>query len=47
MDHCANPKEFREYWKHYYGPTISVYKFNDDQPQRIEALDHDFLNFLT
>lgn len=47
MDHCATPIEFREYWKRNYGPTIVVYKFNADQPERVEALDRDFLTFLT
>jgi ubiquinone/menaquinone biosynthesis C-methylase UbiE len=47
MDHCANPTEFREYWKRNYGPTIATYRFNEDQPERIEALDRDFLSFLT
>ena len=47
MDHCANPTEFREYWKRNYGPTIAAYRFNQDQPERVEALDRDFLAFLT
>ena len=47
MDHCADPTEFREYWKRNYGPTIAVYRFNADRPERIEALDRDFLRFLT
>ncbi|MGB8505164.1 class I SAM-dependent methyltransferase [Mycobacterium sp.] len=47
MDHCANPLEFREYWKRNYGPTIAVYRFNEDRPDRIEQLDRDFLSFLT
>jgi ubiquinone/menaquinone biosynthesis C-methylase UbiE len=47
MDHCVNPLEFREYWKRNYGPTISVYRFNEDRPERIEDLDRAFLNFLT
>ncbi len=46
MDHCATPEEFREYWKTNYGPTIAVYKYNADSPERIEALDRDFLAFL-
>ena len=45
MDHCANPLEFREYWKRNYGPTIAVYRFNEDRPDRIEQLDRDFLSF--
>jgi ubiquinone/menaquinone biosynthesis C-methylase UbiE len=47
MDRCANPTEFREYWKRNYGPIIATYRFNEDQPERIEALDRDFLSFLT
>ena len=46
MDHCANPLEFREYWKRNYGPTIAVYRFNEDHPERVEQLDSDFLSFL-
>ena len=47
MDHCATPAEFREYWKRNYGPTIAAYRFNQDQPDRVAALDDDFLAFLT
>jgi SAM-dependent methyltransferase len=47
MDHCADPLGFREYWKRNYGPTIAAYRFNQDQPERVAALDHDFLAFLT
>jgi ubiquinone/menaquinone biosynthesis C-methylase UbiE len=47
MDHCADPTEFREYWKRTYGPTIAVYRFNEDQPDRLADLDRDFLAFLT
>ncbi len=47
LDHCAEPVEFREYWKRNYGPTIAAYTFNADQPDRVEALDRDFLSFLT
>jgi ubiquinone/menaquinone biosynthesis C-methylase UbiE len=47
MDHCATALEFREYWKRNYGPTIAAYRFNQDQRERVEALDRDFLRFLT
>ena len=47
MDHCATPTDFREYWKRNYGPTIAAYRFNADRPDRVEALDRDFLTFLT
>jgi ubiquinone/menaquinone biosynthesis C-methylase UbiE len=46
LDHCADPTEFREYWKRNYGPTISAYKFNAGDPDRVNALDKDFLDFL-
>ena len=47
LDHCTEPTQFREYWKSNYGPTIAAYKFNADAPDRIDALDRDFLEFLT
>jgi SAM-dependent methyltransferase len=47
MDHCADPLEFREYWKRNYGPTIAAYRFNQDRPESVVALDRDFLAFLT
>jgi ubiquinone/menaquinone biosynthesis C-methylase UbiE len=47
LDHCTQPAEFREYWKRNYGPTIAAYKFNADAPERVDALDRDFLDFLT
>ena len=47
LDHCAEPTEFREYWKRNYGPTIAAYKYNADAPERVDALDRDFLEFLT
>ncbi|KAB7756012.1 MULTISPECIES: class I SAM-dependent methyltransferase [Mycobacteriaceae] len=47
MARCPTPVEFREYWKTNYGPTIAVYNFNADQPDRIAQLDSDFEQFLT
>lgn len=47
MARCPTPVEFREYWKTNYGPTIAVYNFNADQPDRIAQLDNDFEQFLT
>lgn len=46
MNHCPTPLEFREYWKRNYGPTIAAYRFNENDPDRVAALDHDFLTFL-
>jgi ubiquinone/menaquinone biosynthesis C-methylase UbiE len=47
IDHCATPEEFREYWKRNYGPTIAAYAFTAADPDRVAALDRDFLAFLT
>ena len=47
MNRCATPLEFREYWKRNYGPTIAAYRFTGEHPERVEALDRDFLEFLT
>jgi 2-polyprenyl-6-hydroxyphenyl methylase/3-demethylubiquinone-9 3-methyltransferase len=47
FDRCADPEEFREYWKRNYGPTIAVYAFNAADPIRVAALDAAFLEFLT
>ena len=34
-------EEFRDYFKAYYGPTISAYRNIADDPQRVAALDAD------
>jgi SAM-dependent methyltransferase len=47
MTAAGDPADFREYWKRHYGPTIAVYRFNADDPDRVAALDRDFLRFLT
>jgi ubiquinone/menaquinone biosynthesis C-methylase UbiE len=47
IDHCADPTAFREYWKRNYGPTIAVYNASAADPERLAALDRDFLEFLT
>jgi ubiquinone/menaquinone biosynthesis C-methylase UbiE len=41
VDAFGTPEEFREYFKTNYGPTISVYKFNEADPDKIAGLDHD------
>lgn len=47
LDGYADPTEFREYWKRNYGPTIATYAFNAGRPDQVQALDRDFLGFLT
>lgn len=42
----GEPAEFREYWKLNYGPTISVYRFNEQDPDRVAGLDQAFVDFL-
>ncbi|MGH3459294.1 class I SAM-dependent methyltransferase [Aeromicrobium sp.] len=39
VDDFAGPSEFREYFKKNYGPTIAVYKFISEDPERVAALD--------
>jgi ubiquinone/menaquinone biosynthesis C-methylase UbiE len=47
MNHVAQPLAFREYWKRNYGPVIAVYRHTSVDPERVTALDRDFLEFLT
>lgn len=47
MGRGLEPLEFREYWKRHYGPTIAVYRHHVHRPDLIDALDTDFLRFLT
>jgi SAM-dependent methyltransferase len=39
VDHFANGAEFRDYFKTVYGPTISVYRNVEGDPERVAALD--------
>jgi ubiquinone/menaquinone biosynthesis C-methylase UbiE len=39
VNHFETPEGFRDYFKACYGPTISVYKFIADQPERVAELD--------
>ena len=41
VDNFKTPAEFREYFKNVYGPTIAVYRFNADDPDKGAALDRD------
>ena len=41
VDNFKTPEDFREYFKNVYGPTIAVYKFNADDPDKVAALDRD------
>jgi SAM-dependent methyltransferase len=41
VDHFADGAEFRDYFKAVYGPTISVYRSIEGDPERVAALDAD------
>lgn len=47
MRHDGTPQDFREYWKRNYGPTIAVYKANAGDPDRLAALDRDFVELIS
>jgi ubiquinone/menaquinone biosynthesis C-methylase UbiE len=40
----ATPEEFRDYFKRNYGPTIAVYRFIADDPDKVAALDRDLVD---
>jgi ubiquinone/menaquinone biosynthesis C-methylase UbiE len=41
VDQFDRPAAFREYFKRTYGPTIAVYRFIGEDPERVAALDRD------
>jgi len=41
VDRFADGREFREFMKANYGPTIAVYRFIGDDPDKVAALDAD------
>ena len=41
VDEFATPAAFRDYFKANYGPTIAVYKFIADDPEKVAALDRE------
>jgi SAM-dependent methyltransferase len=41
VDHFADGAEFRDYFKTVYGPTISVYRNIEGDPERVASLDAD------
>ena len=44
VDHFATPEAFRDYFKRNYGPTIAVYRFIADDPEKVAALDRDLVD---
>jgi ubiquinone/menaquinone biosynthesis C-methylase UbiE len=39
VDHFRRPEDYRDYMKARYGPTIAVYRFLAEEPERAAALD--------
>ena len=44
VDQFASPEAFRDYFKRNYGPTIAVYRFIADDPEKVAALDRDLVD---
>lgn len=40
VEHFDSPRDFRQYFKTGYGPTIAAYQNIADQPERVAELDH-------
>jgi ubiquinone/menaquinone biosynthesis C-methylase UbiE len=47
VDDFARPAELVEYYKRWFGPTIAAYESVAGDPERLAALDRDFLDFAT
>jgi len=47
VDLFDSPEQFRDYFKRNYGPTIAVYRFIADDPERVEALDRDLADLAS
>ena len=43
VDQFPTPQDFVDFFKSNYGPTIAVYRFIADDPERVAALDADLL----
>jgi ubiquinone/menaquinone biosynthesis C-methylase UbiE len=47
LERADSPRDYRELFKHTFGPVVAIYRSLADQPDRIAALDRDFLAFAT
>ena len=47
VERAGSPREYRELFKQAFGPVVAVYASLEDQPDRLAALDRDFLEFAT
>jgi len=47
VERADTPHAYREFFKQTFGPVVATYASLSDQPDRVEALDRDFLEFAT
>jgi len=47
VERADNPQAYREFFKETFGPVVATYASLSVQPDRVEALDRDFLEFAT
>ena len=47
VENAVSPRDYCELFKQTFGPVIAIYQRLADQPDRIAALDGDFLEFAT
>jgi ubiquinone/menaquinone biosynthesis C-methylase UbiE len=45
VERAATPSHYVQFYKHTFGPVVATYSSLADQPDRVEALDRDFLDF--
>jgi hypothetical protein len=43
----GGPREYVEFYKAHFGPVVTLYAALADQPERVAALDREFLEFAT
>jgi ubiquinone/menaquinone biosynthesis C-methylase UbiE len=47
VERADSPRDYRELFKQAFGPVVAIYRSLADQPDRLTALDRDFLDFAT
>jgi hypothetical protein len=47
VERSASPHDYRELFKRTFGPAVALYAALASEPERLEALDRDFLEFAT
>jgi ubiquinone/menaquinone biosynthesis C-methylase UbiE len=47
VERAGSPRAYRELFKETFGPVVAIYASLADQPDRLAALDRDFLEFAT